>query len=138
MVYDAFLISVRLAPPPYCSRIDLGRFPLALVYRVLDIVFAEGIEAMFRFSLALLRRSEDRLLDLEFEEILAFLQSDLFEIYRLVPSDDGESVKTDEEEEWRANEFVRDAYEIQMSAGLYGSRSRLTEQNAIHARLLSE
>lgn len=82
------------------------RFPLALVYRVLDIVFAEGVEAIFRFSLALLRKSEDRLVDMEFEEILNFLQTDLFEMYRV-----GES---EGEEEWKANEFVRDAYEIRM------------------------
>jgi hypothetical protein len=47
------------------------RFPLSLVYRVLDIVFAEGIEAIFRFSLALLKKSEDLLVTLEFEQILA-------------------------------------------------------------------
>lgn len=82
------------------------RFPLALVYRVLDIVFAEGVEAIFRFSLALLRKSEDRLVDMEFEEILNFLQTDLLEMYRV-----GES---EGEEEWKANEFVRDAYEIRM------------------------
>jgi hypothetical protein len=43
---------------------------------------------------------------MEFEEILNFLQTDLFEMYRV-----GES---EGEEEWKANEFVRDAYEIRM------------------------
>ncbi len=93
------------------------RFPLPLVYRVLDIVFvspsnylaglhptltmqAEGIEAVFRFALAILQREEDRLVTLEFEEILAALQ-DVFERYR-------------EGDDWRANEFVQDAYEIRM------------------------
>ena len=32
------------------------RFPLELVYRILDSIFAEGIEAMLRFALALLQR----------------------------------------------------------------------------------
>jgi hypothetical protein len=68
---------------------------LALVYRVLDIVFAEGVEAIFRFSLALLKKSEDTLVDM-----------DLFEMYRVGDSEG--------EEEWKANEFVRDAYEIRM------------------------
>lgn len=82
------------------------------MYRVLDIVFAEGVEAIFRFSLALLRRSEDQLLDLDFEQILGYLQSDLFEIYRVPLA--GDSVDDDADEAWKANEFVRDAYEVQM------------------------
>jgi hypothetical protein len=89
------------------------------VYRVLDIVFAEGLEAMFRFSLALLQRSEDKLLGMEFEQILNYLQSDLFEIYRLeLGSEDQEREREEpiasDEGEWKANEFVRDAYEIRM------------------------
>lgn len=90
-------------------------FPLSLVYRVLDIVFAEGIEAIFRFSVALLRKSEDKLIQLEFEDILAYLQTDLFEVYRMggsmaAPDD----AVLSEEEEWKANEFVRDAYDVRM------------------------
>ncbi|OCF45157.1 hypothetical protein I317_00959 [Kwoniella heveanensis CBS 569] len=98
------------------------RFPLSLVYRVLDIVFAEGIEAIFRFSLALLKKSEDQLLELEFEQILNYLQSDLFEVYRVDDSKrDGEGEggggggDPHSEEEWKANEFVRDAYEIRIT-----------------------
>lgn len=86
------------------------------MYRVLDIVFAEGIEAIFRFSIALLKKSEDKLVGMEFEQILAFLQTDLFEDYRVVP-EEGEpesQEKVEEEEEWKANDFVRDAYEIRM------------------------
>lgn len=77
------------------------RFPLALVYRVLDIVFAEGIEAIFRFALALLMKEEDKLLKLEFEDLLTYLQGDLFECYR-------------EGEGWRDSDMVRDAYDIRM------------------------
>ncbi|KAK8845526.1 hypothetical protein IAR55_006241 [Kwoniella newhampshirensis] len=92
------------------------RFPLSLVYRVLDIVFAEGIEAIFRFSLALLQLSEDKLIDLEFEQILNYLQSDLFEVYRTenVSAPEAE-LDLHSDEEWKANEFVRDAYEIRIT-----------------------
>lgn len=93
------------------------RFPLSLVYRVLDIVFAEGIEAIFRFSLALLRKSEDVLVDLEFEQILSYLQADLFEVYRTKAVEEASSTGNEaeeQEEEWNANEFVRDAYDIRM------------------------
>lgn len=102
------------------------RFPLSLVYRVLDIVFAEGIEAVFRFSLALLKKSEEKLVQLDFEQILHFLQADLFEVYRAPPpppvensageaaAGDGKEDEQDVEEEWMANEFVRDAFKIRM------------------------
>lgn len=69
------------------------------------MVFAEGIEAVFRFSLALLEAAEDKLVQLNFEQILDYLQTDLFEHYR---------DSQEEEETWRANDFVRDAYEIRM------------------------
>ena len=84
----------------------------------MDIVFAEGLEAMFRFSLAILLRSEDKLLAMDFEQILSYLQSDLFEIYRVDLEGDAESEGKDQDsqsdENWKANEFVRDAYEIRM------------------------
>jgi hypothetical protein len=83
------------------------RFPLSLVYRVTDIVLAEGTEAVFRFAIALLRKCEDQLLKLEFEELLAFLTGDLYECYR-VESEEGE-------EQFRSNDFVRDAYETRIT-----------------------
>lgn len=112
------------------------RFPLSLVYRVLDIVFAEGIEAIFRFSLALLQKSEDKLVELEFEKILHFLQTDLFEVYR-VKADEGVGPDGDVlgEDEWRANDFVRDAYAVRITPfqldsyeGEYNDKMR--DQNA--------
>ena len=73
---------------------------------------------MFRFSLAILLRSEDKLLGMDFEQILSYLQSDLFEIYRVDLEGDAESEGKDQDslsdENWKANEFVRDAYEIRM------------------------
>jgi hypothetical protein len=81
---------------------------------VLDIVFAEGIEAIFRFSIALLKKSEDRLAEMEFEQILAYLQTDLFEDYRAPPVEGQTEEERTEDEEWKANDFVRDAYEVRM------------------------
>ncbi|KAJ3204150.1 GTPase-activating protein [Dinochytrium kinnereticum] len=57
------------------------RFPLDMVFRIMDIIFAEGFEAMFRFALALLKRNTDVLLSLEFEQLLEFLKVGLFDIY---------------------------------------------------------
>lgn len=44
------------------------------------------------------------MMELNFEQILEYLQTDLFEHYR----------DEKDEESWRANDFVRDAYEIRM------------------------
>ncbi|KAJ3098526.1 GTPase-activating protein [Phlyctochytrium planicorne] len=57
------------------------RFPLEMVFRIMDIIFWEGMDAMFRFALALLRRNTDAILSLEFEHLLEFLKIGLFDIY---------------------------------------------------------
>lgn len=55
---------------------------------------------------------------MEFEQILSYLQSDLFEIYRVdsevEAGEKGRDQDSQEDENWKANEFVRDAYEIRM------------------------
>jgi hypothetical protein len=105
---------------------------LSLVYRIFDIVFAEGIEAIFRFSMALMRKNEERMLTLDFEGVLKFLTDGIFECYKVAPDSpaeedaDGPSGKQKwprEEESgqdcaedslWMTNQFVCDAYAVQM------------------------
>ena len=57
------------------------RFPLELVSSVFDLVFAEGVEAIFRFSVAILKRSEEKICQLEFEDLIEFLKNELYEVY---------------------------------------------------------
>lgn len=58
------------------------RFPLEMVFRILDIVFAEGYDAVLRLSLALIQRNETAILDaMEFEGCVDFLQNGLFDAY---------------------------------------------------------
>lgn len=71
------------------------RFPLCLVYRIFDIVFAEGIEAIFRFSMALMRKNEEHLLKLDFEGVLKFLSDGIFECYKVGTYDEPEGVAPD-------------------------------------------
>ncbi|EIW67913.1 hypothetical protein TREMEDRAFT_33160 [Tremella mesenterica DSM 1558] len=122
-----------------------NRFPLTLVYRVLDIIFAEGIEAIFRFSLALLQQSEDKLVQLEFENILTYLQSDLFEVYRVGEDEAHEGPDGDMlgEDEWRANDFVRDAYAVRITPFMldsyeaeYNERLRSLNAHALELDML--
>ena len=58
------------------------RFPLEMVFRIMDIVFAEGYDAVLRFSLALIQKNQDTIIaTTEFEAILDFLQNGLFDEY---------------------------------------------------------
>lgn len=57
------------------------KFPLDLVFRVFDTILVEGIESILRFSIALLKASHDKILNLDFEVLVEFLKSGLFEYY---------------------------------------------------------
>ncbi|GAA5897299.1 uncharacterized protein JCM6883_006648 [Sporobolomyces salmoneus] len=87
------------------------RFPLELVSAVFDLVFAEGVEAIFRFAIALIKRNEDVLLKLEFEDLIEFLKNGLFEVY----------APTREEKEknpdalYRVRDFVREALQVRIT-----------------------
>lgn len=86
------------------------RFPLDFVYRVLDSVFAEGIEAIFRFALALMRRNEDALINLSFEHALAYLKgSDMWDGYEVA------SGRNDASPRYDVDSFAREAYSVQIS-----------------------
>ncbi|VDB87458.1 unnamed protein product [Peniophora sp. CBMAI 1063] len=90
----------------FCSQWFLTlfsyRFPLDLVYRVFDNCLASGIEAIFGFALALLQRNEERLLQLKFDELVAFLNTQVIETYRDGDNDDGSA-------RYSADAFVSDA-----------------------------
>jgi hypothetical protein len=58
-----------------------ARFPLPIVYRIFDHLFATGVEAIFGFSIALLQSNEEKLLELRFDSILDYLKSALFDAY---------------------------------------------------------
>jgi len=57
------------------------KFPLELVFRVLDVLFAEGYESIFRIAFALLKKNQDFILEFEFDNLIDFLKNGLFDIY---------------------------------------------------------
>ncbi|KAJ2659331.1 GTPase-activating protein [Coemansia sp. RSA 1200] len=58
------------------------RLPIQLTFRLFDVVFAEGLDSLLRFAIAVLRRSQTRLLSLGFEAILQYLnEGPLFAFY---------------------------------------------------------
>lgn len=64
------------------------RLPIQLTFRLFDVVFAEGLDCLLRVSIAVLKRSQARLLCLEFESILQFLNDGpLFAFYSHASAD---------------------------------------------------
>ncbi|KAJ1896758.1 GTPase-activating protein [Coemansia sp. IMI 209127] len=58
------------------------RLPIQLTFRLFDVVFAEGLDSLLRFAIAVLKRSQTRLLSLNFEAILQYLnEGPLFAFY---------------------------------------------------------
>ncbi|GAA6028944.1 hypothetical protein JCM8097_001518 [Rhodosporidiobolus ruineniae] len=87
------------------------RFPLELVSSVFDLVFAEGVEAVFRFAVALLKRNEHHLCQLEFEDLIEFLKNGLFEGY----APEAEELDANPDALYKVGEFVRDALQVRIT-----------------------
>ncbi|KAI9276432.1 rab-GTPase-TBC domain-containing protein [Sporodiniella umbellata] len=64
-------------------------FPMELILRIYDIVFAEGAaETIMRVSIAMLKRSQERLMRFtEFEDILDFLCNKMYDAYDNEPGE---------------------------------------------------
>lgn len=45
------------------------------------MIFAEGIESMFRIAIALLKKNRDVILTMEFETVVEYLKNGLFDVY---------------------------------------------------------
>ncbi|ORX79263.1 RabGAP/TBC [Anaeromyces robustus] len=57
------------------------KFPLELVFRILDVLFAEGYDSIFKIAFALIKKNQDFILEFEFESLIDFLKNGLFDIY---------------------------------------------------------
>ncbi|KAI9301256.1 rab-GTPase-TBC domain-containing protein, partial [Cunninghamella echinulata] len=57
------------------------KFPIDFVFRVYDLILAQGIEALHRLALALLEKNQSTLLAMEFDSCLQFLKNDVLDIY---------------------------------------------------------
>ncbi|CAO3654291.1 unnamed protein product [Cunninghamella echinulata] len=58
------------------------KFPIDFVFRVYDLILAQGIEALHRLALALLEKNQSTLLAMEFDSCLQFLKNDVLDIYK--------------------------------------------------------
>ena len=104
-------------PPPSHEQplTPRGRFPMDLVFRIYDNCLAIGIEAMFTFSIALLHKNEATLLSLKFDQLVAFLNQRIFDVYQIMPPASPGSQATPAEARYRVDEFVQDAMGLRIT-----------------------
>ena len=55
-----------------------------MVMRIFDVVIAEGLEAILRFGVAVMKKNAETVLELEFEKCMEFLQTGLFDVYKVL------------------------------------------------------
>lgn len=110
------------------------RFPLDIAFRIYDNCLASGIEAIFGFSIVLLKKNEDVLLTLKFDEILAFMKTRVFEKYKVgvnlslyccsisssfpcsqIERSDLTKLDNAKGEAYRVDEFVQDAVSLKIT-----------------------
>lgn len=80
------------------------------MFRIFDHCLANGIEAIFGFSIGLLRKNEEKLLELKFDEILDFLNNRVLDQYKMLENGDYiEPLKYD------VDGFVADAVSLKIT-----------------------
>ncbi|KAI9251926.1 rab-GTPase-TBC domain-containing protein [Phascolomyces articulosus] len=89
------------------------KFPLDFVFRIFDILLAEGIEALYSFGLALIQKNQPTILSLEFDNLVNYLKNDMLEIYNK-----------------DASELIRDAYLIKIAPKRF---NRLAKEYRVEA-----
>ncbi|KAG2342914.1 RabGAP/TBC [Suillus weaverae] len=103
----------------FCSQWFLTlfsyRFPLEIVVRIYDNCLASGIEAIFAFSIVLLQKNEDELLNLKFDDILAFLKNKIFDRYKLLESPEDQITGPDKSVKYDVDAFVLDAISMKIT-----------------------
>ncbi|KAG8987441.1 GTPase-activating protein [Tulasnella sp. 427] len=86
------------------------------IFRIFDSVFGHGIEAIFGFSIVLLMKNEENLLELKFDQILEYMKGELFDIYK-IESDEHHPMDqtTGSKVRYRADDFVEDAFRVKIT-----------------------
>ncbi|KAG1832474.1 hypothetical protein EV424DRAFT_1469609 [Suillus variegatus] len=90
----------------FCSQ--CYRFPLEIVVRIYDNCLASGIEAIFAFSIVLLQKNEDKLLN---------LRTKIFDRYEIDPLESSEDHITgpDKSVKYDVDAFVLDAISVKIT-----------------------
>ncbi|KAH9935546.1 rab-GTPase-TBC domain-containing protein [Fomitopsis serialis] len=95
----------------------LFSFPMNVVFRIFDNVFASGIEALFSFSFVLLLKNEEALLNHTFDKLVSFLNTKVFDVYR-----EKRNGKYD------VDRYVEDAFALKISSFMLDSYAQEYEE----------
>ncbi|KAG0174376.1 GTPase-activating protein [Apophysomyces sp. BC1034] len=57
------------------------KFPLDMVFRIYDVVLADGIDILHRISLALMEKNQSTILSLDFDVLVHYLKNEMLEMY---------------------------------------------------------
>lgn len=105
------------------------RFPMNVVFRIFDNVFASGIEALFSFSFVLLLKNEEALLNHTFDKLVSFLNTKVFDVYRVdSPTSDDESEKEKRNGKYDVDRYVEDAFALKISSFMLDSYAKEYEE----------
>ncbi|PTB64396.1 RabGAP/TBC [Trichoderma citrinoviride] len=121
-------ISPHLYATPWFLTLFAYRFPLQLVLRIYDLILSEGLSAIIRFGIVLMQKNTATLLEIsDMQQLTTYLKDKLFDVYiDKDPSQGsllengffGSSSSSIDKEIYRADQLVRDACEVKLSAEL--------------------
>lgn len=107
------------------------KYPFEIVFCIFDLFLLEGTTYLFNLSIALLKKNEEILLKLDFEELLEFLKGKLFFAYLEGPNQLVADAKTVAVTDAELCEFAKEFGRVQLLDSLDHFKSRaLIEENA--------
>lgn len=119
-------ISPHLYATQWFLTLFAYRFPLQLVLRIYDLILSEGLSAILRFGIVLMQKNASTLLGItDMQQLTTYLKDKLFDVYiDKDPSQGsilengffGSSSSSIDKEVYRADQLVRDATEIKVTA----------------------
>ncbi|CAI4217697.1 unnamed protein product [Parascedosporium putredinis] len=121
-------ISPHLYATQWFLTLFAYRFPLQLVLRIYDLIFSEGLSAILRFGIVLMRKNVTSLLAIsDMQQLTTFLKDKVFDVY--IDKDPsagsilengffGSSSSNLDKEVYRADQLVRDACEVKLTPEL--------------------
>ena len=124
-------ISPHLYATQWFLTLFAYRFPLQLVLRIYDLILSEGLSAILRFGVVLMRKNAAALLAIsDMQHLTTFLKDKLFDVY--IDKDPsagsilengffGSSSSNLDKEVYRADQLVRDACEVKLTPELLKS-----------------
>ncbi|KAG5438133.1 hypothetical protein PCANB_002984 [Pneumocystis canis] len=94
------------------------KFPINMVVRIFDVVIVEGIEAILKFAIALMKKNREEIISLKFDQLLNFLKEKAFFVYNIPEKPTTKLSWSSQTTNYRIDEFINDAYSIEITKNL--------------------